>query len=97
MKVDIKGRYEDTYPLEKIDDFIWNWNIPEDNHCRSGWTENRDEILFIDPEGGPFISIGTNLNLIHSNLPEEFVEKIWYDKEKKVFIFNTTNIENNEL
>jgi hypothetical protein len=87
MKVDIKSRYGDINPLERIDDFVWQWNVSCD-YCRVGWNDSPDDI--------PFISLGTNLNFIDSSLPDEFIEKIWFDKEKKVYIFETTNIEPKE-
>ena len=90
LVVNIKGRYGNVYPLGKKEDFVWMWAIPSNNHCRTAWTEDREDIHFVDPEGGPLISVGTNLSLEHSDLPEEFVEKIEFDKELGVYILHTT-------
>ena len=91
--VEVVGRYGNIYPLGKKDDFTWVWVIPSSNHCRRGWDSDPEDILFVDPEGGPMVSVGSNLKFFHHDLPEEFVEKIWFDKELETYIFETTNVE----
>ena len=91
--VNVESRYGNIYPLEKVEEFLWCWHIPSDNHCRRGYDNDPEDIIFVDPEGGPMISIGTNLKFIHNDLPEEFVELIHFDNNCKAFVLKTTNIE----
>ncbi len=37
---------------------------------------NDDELIYVDPEGGPFISVGTPLKKIHSELPDKKIVSI---------------------
>lgn len=42
-------------------------------------------LSFVDPSGGPFITIGTNLAHYDESLPKSIVEKI-YEKDDKTYL-----------
>lgn len=56
----LKSRYEDTWELEEVDKgYIWK-NIPD--YTRYGFfADHQDDISFVDPPGGPFIQVGTDI------------------------------------
>lgn len=64
---------ENTFYLEFGDPQEWNW-------CRVGYAEDYDEedpsYEFIDPSGGPFISIG----MTFPEVPDKKVSRIYEEK-----------------
>lgn len=77
MKHTIKSRYGKPRTFEVKDDHvlltfesIWlragSWN-PEDN---------KTGLRFVDPDGGPFVAVGTNLQEYHKSLPNKVISKI---------------------
>jgi hypothetical protein len=52
-------------------------------YARYGFDKDPEDRIFIDPSGGPYISIGNNLGFISKTLIDHFVTKITYDKELK--------------
>jgi hypothetical protein len=66
----MKNRYGDKYSFEPIGDNIYKFVMTGDsmNWCRYGGQENQDGIDynnlgFFDPSGGPFISVGNELEI----------------------------------
>lgn len=45
------------------------------------------DLEFVDPSGGPFISVGTSLREYHSNLPDKKIDSI---KKIDTFLVITT-------
>lgn len=43
---------------------------------RFGFATNPEDISMIDPDGGPYIAIGTNLNSLSSRLPDFVVGRV---------------------
>ena len=75
MKCEIKGRYGISCTLTKLNDGKWKMNTYND-FMRFGMTEDGDSILFVDPDGGPFIGVGDSLHVFHRNLPKKKITKI---------------------
>ena len=75
-KIELKSRYGDIHILEKIEDKKYKF-LPSDNYMRCGLTEDKNKYHFVDPSGGPFISVGNKLQEVDATVKEiEFVEGI---------------------
>lgn len=73
-KIELKSRYGDTHILEKIEDKKYKF-LPSDNYMRCGLTEDKNKYHFVDPSGGPFISVGSILPEVNSKVKDiEFIE-----------------------
>lgn len=59
-----------------------------DGWCRYGLVENSTSLAFVDPSGGPFISLGDKLSLLHRKLPPVTITKI--ENEEGIGIVITT-------
>lgn len=75
-KIELKSRYGDIHILEKIEDKKYKF-LPSDNYMRCGLTEDKNKYHFVDPSGGPFISVGSILPEVNSKVKDiEFMEGI---------------------
>ena len=56
------NRYGDkyTFQLNERDNIQWSGNF---KHSRFGFNDNRDDITMVDPSGGPYIDLGTDMKL----------------------------------
>lgn len=73
-KIELKSRYGDIHILEKIEDKKYKF-LPSDNYMRCGLTEDKNKYHFVDPSGGPFISVGSILPEVNSKVKDiEFIE-----------------------
>ncbi len=85
----IKGHYGsvtcDIAPLEDGQFFL---TITNDLPWRTGFIgDDRQNISFIDPAQGPFISVGSNLESHHRNLPDKLITRI--TKRDSGFVLHT--------
>lgn len=72
--IKLKSRYGDTHKLEKIEEKKYKF-LPSDEYMRVGLTEDRNKYYFVDPSGGPFISVGSILPEVNSKVKDiEFIE-----------------------
>jgi hypothetical protein len=55
------NRYGDEFTFEKNENGNIDWK-GDLKYVRYGWNDD-DKIIFVDPSGGPFISVGTNMSL----------------------------------
>ena len=46
---------------------------------------NNEDIVMVDPSGGPYITIGTNLNIFFNDGKDRFVDKIYLVGEQVIF------------
>lgn len=61
-KIELKSRYGDIHILSKISDDEYVLNPSDKNNYMSViYTPEKLEIAAIDPEGGPYISIGDKI------------------------------------
>jgi hypothetical protein len=75
-KIELKSRYGDIHILEKIEDKKYKF-LPSDNYMRCGLTDDKNKYHFVDPSGGPFISVGSILPEVNSKVKDiEFMEGI---------------------
>lgn len=75
-KIELKSRYGDIHILEKIEDKKYKF-LPSDNYMRCGLTDDKNKYHFVDPSGGPFISVGSILPEVNSKVKDiEFIEGI---------------------
>ena len=73
-KIELKSRYGDIHILEKIEDKKYKF-LPSDEYMRVGLTEDRNKYYFVDPSGGPFISVGSILPEVNSKVKDiEFIK-----------------------
>jgi hypothetical protein len=56
------NRYGDefTFELNENGNIQWSGDF---KHTRFGWKESEDNMTFVDPSGGPFISVGLDMGL----------------------------------
>lgn len=83
----IMGRHGHSCTLTKLKPkkFLLSFVQPI---VRYGYNEDMTEINFVDPSGGPSISIGTSLRELHPKLPDKKVTAITVDKETKVTVID---------
>ena len=75
MTYQIKGRYGISCTLRQESRNRWKLRT-KSGMCRFGPTPDHESLSFIDPDGGPFIGLGDNLNRYHRNLPKGKITKI---------------------
>ena len=82
-KIRYYSRYrEERYFYQK--DGNWYFDINGDKHC--GMSRNDDGSLYhVDPSGGPFVSLKTNLNDLHKDLPDAKIKAIEFDKAEDAY------------
>ena len=74
--IELKSRYGDIHILEKIEDKKYKF-LPSDDYMRVGLTNDKRKYHFVDPSGGPFISVGSILPEVNSKVKDiEFMEGI---------------------
>lgn len=56
------NRYGDTFTFELNERGNIQWS-GEFRHCRKGFGGDPDDIIMVDPSGGPFIDLNTNMKL----------------------------------
>ena len=78
----IYGHYgKVTCQITEIDDSRFRLQLVDD-FCRFGGFSDADIAAgktgysFVDPSGGPFISVGSSLNAFHKTLPDKPITKI---------------------
>ena len=82
----MKNRYGDEYSFELVSENTYTI-VGDLKHWRFGGVEgqeslNTNELGFVDPSGGPFISVGSNLPGMN-----ESVKRIRIDKENDRILF----------
>jgi len=55
------NRYGDEFTFEKNENGNIDWK-GDLKYTRYGWNDD-DKIIFVDPSGGPYIPVGTNMSL----------------------------------
>ena len=80
----LKSRYGETHKLERIggsDSHLFLF-IPQDDYYRLSFNgKEEDGYDFVDPSGGPFISVGTKLESLN-----KVVKSIKRDNNNRVII-----------
>lgn len=67
-KIKLSNRYNANLWLEHIDKDLWQLkskNVSDLSYMRIGYEEDNKIINFIDPSGGPFLSIGSEIKNIN--------------------------------
>ena len=72
--VKYKNRYGDihTFEVNERGNIDWKGNF---DHCRVGYNDNPDDIIMVDPSGGPFIAKGMKSSLVHEDVKGKFVKE----------------------
>lgn len=83
MKITYYSRYrEERYFYQKNGN--WYFDVNGDEYC--GMSRNEDGSLYhVDPSGGPFVSVGTNLKVLAKDLPDAKITAIEFDKEEDAY------------
>lgn len=60
--VEYKNRYGDvhTFELNERGNIDWKGNF---DYCRFGYNDNPDDIIMVDPSGGPYITLEQDMGL----------------------------------
>ena len=77
MKVDYYNRQGDTIVFEKLDDNTVKMSGFQ--YYRTGFYEDGSKIEFVDPSGGPFISVGMNLNTYFNTKKNMIIKAIEFE------------------
>lgn len=85
MTYQIKGRYGISCTLKQESRNRWKLRV-KSGTCRFGLTPDHESLSFIDPEGGPFIALGDNLNYCHRDLPDVKITKIVHAKGRGIML-----------
>lgn len=81
----IIGRYGHSCTLTKLKlkKYLVSFTDPV---YRLGFHEDPYTLSYIDPSGGPFISVGSSLREFHPELPDKPIAAITRDKETNLII-----------
>ena len=77
MEREIKSRYGDIHKIVEHEDH-YEFIIAENcrDMVRFGFRDTPENIQFVDPAGGPFISVGSKLSSYHKDLPNKSIVRI---------------------
>ncbi len=89
--IPIRGRYGISCKLKKLSKNKFKFQSTEGLIRFGGLKDNPKEIGFVDPSGGPMLSVGDELPNISTALPHERITKI--ESTPKGLIIHTENIE----
>ena len=82
----VLSRYNEPRYFYQLDDNTIFFNFFDDGSVSTNFGEDYS-IYSIDPVGGPFISVGTNLHdYISEHLPDSKVTSISYDNNKGTYV-----------
>lgn len=83
----IIGRYGHSCTLTKLKPkkYLISFVQPV---IRYGFSEDQNTLSFIDPSGGPFISVGTSLKEYNSKLPDKPIISIVRDDETGITVID---------
>lgn len=84
--VKYKNRYGDihTFEVNERGNIDWKGNF---DHCRVGYNDNPDDIIMVDPSGGPYITVGQDMYLYFSEGESMIVNGfIWKDDHYEIVI-----------
>lgn len=83
MQIQFYNRYREKTYLQRVTDTIYEFRYKDDenkdNFCRYGYEENKGhkKYVFVDPSGGPYISIGTQvMTVVVDNVRKEMTLEV---------------------
>lgn len=83
MRIEYLNRHRQRRDFYEKDGY-WYFDVNGDQHV--GCSMNHDGSLYhVDPSGGPFISIDTNLQDVHEDLPDATPKSIKFDKDEGAY------------
>jgi len=65
--VEYKNRYGDIYTFEVNERGNINWK-GNFEYCRFGYNDNPDDIIMVDPSGGPYITLEYDMGMFGDEL-----------------------------
>ena len=87
MEHKIRSRYGDIHKIIDNNDNSFDFIAADDSFTRFGFKKTPDAITFIDPSGGPFISVGSKLSDYSKDLPPKTIKRIkWGNDGIKLFV-----------
>ena len=88
MKVSYYNRYGDNIIFEEKENNEIHMSGFNMEWIRYGWSnEDKNRITMVDPSGGPYITINSNLGLYFGDKKQRLVESIIIDNENNKVIF----------
>lgn len=82
-KVSYYNRYGDSIIFEQIDNEVYMSGFNLD-YMRTG-TNDKGDIIMVDPAGGPYLTVGTNLGLYFNDKKNRIIESIEIKENKIIF------------
>ena len=78
MEHKIRSRYGDIHKIIDNNDCSFDFIAAENcrEFMRFGFKETPDVITFVDPPGGPFVSVGSKLSDYSKDLPSKTIRRI---------------------
>lgn len=82
----VYSRYGQEYSID-YEFESWYFDASKSYYVRSAYKtlDGREVIDFVDPDGGPFISLDASLKTYHPDLPDLTISSIEYDEATKKY------------
>jgi hypothetical protein len=77
------NRYKDEIRFTEEDNKV---TMTGAEYMRYGWDEDPEVITMVDPSGGPYITVGSDLQSFFRDGKERIIDKIKLDKGKVIFM-----------
>lgn len=77
------NRYRDEIRFTEEDNKV---TMTGGQYMRYGWDEGPDVITMVDPSGGPYITVGSDLQPFFKDGKKRIIDKIKMDKEQVIFM-----------
>ena len=84
--IEYKNRYGDvhTFELNEQGNIDWKGNF---DHCRFGYNDNPDDLIMVDPSGGPYITLETKMEWFGDEFKDKKINGfIWRDDYYEIII-----------
>lgn len=79
------NRYGDNIVFSEINENEIHMSGFNMDWVRYGWTKSEDEIDMVDPSGGPYLTVNSNLKLYFEDNKNRFIKSIKIDTDKIIF------------
>jgi hypothetical protein len=87
MEVNYYNRYNDKLVFKQTDEETVV--LEGAKYFRVGYDTDDKTIEFVDPSGGPYLNVGTNLRFIFQNFKDIYITKIDINKDVIIFTVKT--------
>ena len=89
-KYQLYCRYNDIHVIVE-DEGKYKVSFSDCAYLRAGYQKDSDELSFVDPPGGPFVSVGHSLSDFNNKLPDleiKGIEKLHFNEGDEYCEYN---------